>query len=193
MSSSSNRFETQTGLVRTNRPYSKLFKGCGHFSQTVRGQNVHKLSGDGHCDYRAHSESQPSASLSVDFLRVVQYCRRQTTYWVVLVSRLPFRNLLNLKYQKAWCRLNLPLILLLIHFTIFAYDHPSNANSQGLVLIPFEPAHGNMVLITRLRRACAVPPEPSLFVHMKYGSRQRVQPKIRHLVQLDACTCAFEE
>ena len=52
--------------------YSKLFKGHGHFfangpgtksSQTVRG---------GHCDYRAHSESHPSASLSVDFLRVVQ-------------------------------------------------------------------------------------------------------------------------
>ena len=32
----------------------------------------------------------------------------------------------------------------------------------------------------------AVPPEPSLFAHMKYGSRRRVQPKIRHLAPLDA-------
>ena len=28
---------------------------------------------------------------------------------------------------------------------------------------------------------CSVSPEPSLFAHMRYGSRQRVQPKIRHL------------
>ena len=30
-------------------------------------------------------------------------------------------------------------------------------------------------------RICAVSPEPSLFAHMKYGSRRRVRPKIRHL------------
>ena len=30
----------------------------------------------------------------------------------------------------------------------------------------------------RLRRACAVSPEPLLFAHMKYGSRRRVRPKI---------------
>ena len=34
---------------------------------------------------------------------------------------------------------------------------------------------------------------PSLFAHMKYGSRGRVRPKIRHLVPLDGCACAFEE
>ena len=45
----------------------------------------------------------------------------------------------------------------------------------------------------RLRRACAVAPEPSLFTHMKYGSRRRVQPKIRHLASLDGCACVFEE
>ena len=28
-------------------------------------------------------------------------------------------------------------------------------------------------------------PEPSLFAHMKYGSRRRVRPKIRHLAPLD--------
>ena len=30
-------------------------------------------------------------------------------------------------------------------------------------------------------RICAVSPEPSLFAHIKYRSRQRVRPKIRHL------------
>ena len=42
-------------------------------------------------------------------------------------------------------------------------------------------------------RIHAVSPEPSLFAHMKYGSRQRVRPKIRHLASLDGCACAFEE
>ena len=42
-------------------------------------------------------------------------------------------------------------------------------------------------------RIRAVSPEPLLFAHMKYGSRQRVRPKIRHLAPLDGCTCTFEE
>ena len=45
----------------------------------------------------------------------------------------------------------------------------------------------------RLRHIRPVSPEPSLFSHMKYGSRRRVQPKIRHLAPLDCCACAFEE
>ena len=39
----------------------------------------------------------------------------------------------------------------------------------------------------------AVSPEPLLFAHMKYGSRRRVRPKIRHPTPLDGCACAFEE
>ena len=39
----------------------------------------------------------------------------------------------------------------------------------------------------------AVLPEPSLFAHMKYGSRWRVQPNIRNLAPLDGCPCMFEE
>ena len=35
--------------------------------------------------------------------------------------------------------------------------------------------------------------KPSLFAHMKCGSRQRVRPKIRYLAPLDGCACAFEE
>ena len=42
-------------------------------------------------------------------------------------------------------------------------------------------------------RIRAVSPEHSLFAHMKYGSRRRVRPKIRHLAPLDGCTCMFEE
>ena len=42
-------------------------------------------------------------------------------------------------------------------------------------------------------RICAVPPEPSLFADMTYGSRRRVRSKIRHLAPLDGCACAFEE
>ena len=65
----------------------------------------------------------------------------------------------------------------------------------------FEPAHEIMVLITYGRpakaqaslRIRAVSPEPSLFAHMKYGSRRRVRPKIRHLAQLDGCARVFEE
>ena len=32
-----------------------------------------------------------------------------------------------------------------------------------------------------------------LFAHMTYGSRRRVQQKIRHLAPLEGCACAFEE
>ena len=42
-------------------------------------------------------------------------------------------------------------------------------------------------------RLCTVSAEPSLFTHMKYGSRGRVQPKIRHLAPLDSAACTFEE
>ena len=42
-------------------------------------------------------------------------------------------------------------------------------------------------------RICAVSPEPSLFAHMKYGSRQKVRPNIRHLAPLDDCACMFKE
>ena len=39
----------------------------------------------------------------------------------------------------------------------------------------------------------AVSPEPSLFAHMKHGSRRSVGPEIRHLAPHDGCACAFEE
>ena len=42
-------------------------------------------------------------------------------------------------------------------------------------------------------RIRAVSPEPSLFARMKYGSRRRVRPKMRHLAPLDDCPCTFEE
>ena len=42
-------------------------------------------------------------------------------------------------------------------------------------------------------RICTFSPEPSLFAHMKYGSKRRARPKIRHLAPLDGCACVFEE
>ena len=55
----------------------------------------------------------------------------------------------------------------------------------------FEPGHEIMVLITQATSEgsgesaiCAVSPEPSLFAHMKYGSRWRVWPNTRHLAPL---------
>ena len=42
-------------------------------------------------------------------------------------------------------------------------------------------------------RIRAVLPEPSLFAHMKYGSRRWIRQKIRHLAPLDGCACVFEE
>ena len=63
-----------------------------------------------------------------------------------------------------------------------------------------EPAHEIIVLITKATnegsasmRIRAVLPEPSLLAHMKYGSRRRVCPKVRHLAPLVGCACAFEE
>ena len=50
--------------------------------------------------------------------------------------------------------------------------------------------HATAQVSLRIRE---VQPESSLFAHMKYGSRQRVQPKVRHLALLDSCACAFEE
>ena len=42
-------------------------------------------------------------------------------------------------------------------------------------------------------RIRAVSTEPSLFAHMKYGSRRRDRQKIRHLAPVDGCACTFEE
>ena len=39
----------------------------------------------------------------------------------------------------------------------------------------------------------AVLPEPSLFAHIKYGSRRRVWPKIRRVAQVDCCEFVFED
>ena len=42
-------------------------------------------------------------------------------------------------------------------------------------------------------RIRVVSSERMLIAHMKYGRRQSVQPKIRHLAPLNGCACAFEE
>ena len=68
-------------LCKRLSKYTKRFRSYRHSPWTVwrqnlhklpcRWQNLHKLSGDKMFNYRAYSESQPS--VSVDFLRFVQY------------------------------------------------------------------------------------------------------------------------
>ena len=55
------------------------------------------------------------------------------------------------------------------------------------LITPFDPAHEIIYLPHRR------PAKRLLFAHMTYGSRLRVQPKIRHLAPLDGSACAFEE
>ena len=50
-----------------------------------------------------------------------------------------------------------------------------------------------VLLIAKANTEGLVSPEPSLFAHMKHGSRRKVQPKIRHLAPMDGHACAFEE
>ena len=59
----------------------------GIFRKRSAGKNLRKLFGDGHSDYKAHSESQPSASLSVDFLRVMQILTLWTRELPLLYAR----------------------------------------------------------------------------------------------------------
>ena len=64
-----------------------------------------------------------------------------------------------------------------------------------------EPAHVRLWYLSHRRPAKAqaclrihkVWPEPSLFTHRNYGSRQRVRPKSRNLAPLYGCACVFEE
>ena len=69
---------------------------------------------------------------------------------------------------------------------------------QTLVVSLFEPAHEIMVLIAYANsegsgETAHLSPEPSLFAHMKYGSRRRARPKTRHLAPLDGCACVKNE
>ena len=47
--------------------------------------------------------------------------------------------------------------------------------------------------LSYMQPAKAVSPEPSLFEHIKYRSRLRIRPTIRHAAPLDGCPFAFEE
>ena len=88
-------------------------------------------------------------------------------------------------------------VLFLVFYNYFHYDESVTGKQMALYLSQLmrfwylshrRPAKAQASLLIR-----AVSPEPSLFAHMKYGSRRKVRPKIRHLAPLDSCTCAFEE
>ena len=78
------------------------------------------------------------------------------------------------------------IICMVTRFSLFHIFFLSHINIT-------EPAHEILVMLQKSLRIRAVSPEPSLFAQMKYESRRRVQPKIRHLPPLDGCACAFEE
>ena len=54
-------------------------------------------------------------------------------------------------------------------------------------------SHGRPAKAQASLRIRAALPQPSLFAHIKKGSRRRIRPEIRHLAPLDGCTCAFEK
>ena len=70
--------------------------------------------------------------------------------------------------------------------------NPSNNKMRQLMRLSYL-SHRRPAKAQASLRIHAVSPEPSLFAHMKYGSRQRVRLKIRHLAPLDGWACAFEE
>ena len=75
----------------------------------------------------------------------------------------------------------------LVQFKQQANFHDLRQLMRLWYLLPRRPAKAQACL-----RIHAVSPEPSLFAHIKYGSRRRVQPEIRYLAPLDVCTYAFE-
>ena len=88
--------------------YSKRFKSYGHFSLTVRGQNLHKLTGDKQLhklsqgDYKAHSESQPSAFF-VGRLSMGRAKTEQNETWrrCFNIRDVPLKTLHDLKISKC--------------------------------------------------------------------------------------------
>ena len=52
-------------------------------------------------------------------------------------------------------------------------------------------SYGRPVKAQASLRIHTVSPEPSLFAHMKYGSRRRARPKIRHLAPLHVWRTSF--
>ena len=74
---------------------------------------------------------------------------------------------------------------------IFQWEYESVKMSQLMRL--WYLSHRRPTMVQGSLHIRAVSPEPSLFVHIKYGSRRRVWPKIRYLAPLDGCACAFEE
>ena len=72
------------------------------------------------------------------------------------------------------------------------HQQPSNRHKSHLMRLWYL-SHRRPAKAQASLRVRAVSPVPSLFAHMKYGSRRRVRPKIRHLVSLDGCARAFEE
>ena len=101
--------------------------------------------------------------------------------WVIISDETVWHVWPQNKYRSQWPIFHGPEILPYISKTIWA-----SSWDYGTYHIGDQ---------QRLSQACAdaISPEPSLFAHMKYGSRQRVWWKMEHLAPLDGCACVFEE
>ena len=82
-------------------------------------------------------------------------------------------DLLKLKEDKASCLHTFQYLSQLMWLWYLSHRWPAKAQTS--------------------LRICEISPEPSLFAHLKYGSRWRVRPKIKHLAPLYGCACTFEE
>ena len=88
---------------------------------------------------------------------------------------------LFLSSNEVWCSRLFPLLELVKYIYIWASSWESGTSH-------WRPAKAQTSL-----HICAVSPEPSLFRHIRYGRRQKVRPKIRHLAPLDGSACALKE
>ena len=99
--------------------------------------------------------------------------------------------------NKKKCSLFSQNVLFLIFYNYFHYGESVTGKQMALYLSQLMRfwylSHKRPAKAQASLRIHAVSPEPLLSAHMKYGSRQGVQPKMRHLAPLDGCTCTFEE
>ena len=98
-----------------------------------------------------------------------------------------YGNLKKVSASAHWCSKLRDIIIQLFPWSTFKKSHLSQL-MRLWYLSHRRPAKAQASLRIRV-----VSPKPLLFAHMKYGSRRRVRPNIRHRASLNGCACSFEE